>query len=62
MVSIIADLEKVAVFAAGDRVRSMRGTMRGVVLRVMDDGRLAIRADGSKTELFALPESVCRDE
>lgn len=62
MMGVLLDLEKVASFAIGDRVKSMRGSLRGVVTRVLDDGRIAIRPDGSATELLSLPESLCHEK
>ncbi|MBI3878836.1 MAG: hypothetical protein HY301_02075 [Verrucomicrobia bacterium] len=47
-------------FQPGDRVRTLRGSARGVVVRVMDDGRIVWRAD-TGGELLALPESLLRD-
>lgn len=61
MVSVIRDLESVASFVIGDRVKSMRGSMRGVVTRFLDDGRIAVQPDGSSTELLSLPESFCNE-
>jgi hypothetical protein len=44
----------------GDRVKTLRGTTRGVLLRVLPDGRVVWQPDGSQTELVALPESLLR--
>ena len=49
-----------AEFKPGDRVKTLRGSTRGVIVRVLPDGRVAWRAEGSQTELVALPESLLR--
>jgi hypothetical protein len=36
--------------------------MRGVVVRVLKDGRVVWRPDGSKSELTALPESLAMEK
>ena len=45
-------------FTAGNRVRTLKGTTRGVVLGLLTDGRVVWRPDGSQSELIALPESL----
>jgi hypothetical protein len=40
------------------RVRTLRGSARGVVQRVLDDGRIAWLPDAGSMELLALPESL----
>ena len=62
MVASFNSLARSAQFQAGDRVKTMRGSMRGVITRVLDDGRVAVRADGSASELFCLPESLLPDD
>ncbi len=47
-------------FKPGDRVKTLRGSTRGVIVRVLPDGRVAWRPDGSQSELIALPESLLR--
>lgn len=51
--------ELCADFQPGDRVKTMRGSMRGVIVRLLEDGRVVWRAD-SGVELIALPESLLR--
>jgi hypothetical protein len=58
MVKIIEGLWQGAQFKEGDRVKTFRGSTRGVVLRVLKDGRVVWRPDGSKGELIGLPESL----
>jgi hypothetical protein len=45
----------------GARVRTPRGSARGVIIRILDDGRVAWRPDDSTLELLALPESLQRE-
>ena len=58
MVQIIESLWQVAQLTAGDRVCTLKGTLHGVITRVLDDGRVAWRPDGAAGELIALPESL----
>jgi len=60
MVEIVEGLSQAADFKPGDRVKTLRGSTRGVIVRVLADGRVAWRPDRSKTELVALPESLLR--
>lgn len=45
-------------FVPGARVRTLRGSARGAVQRVLPDGRIAWLPDGGSMELLALPESL----
>jgi hypothetical protein len=58
MVSIVESLCQSAELKAGDRVTTLRGSKGGKVLRIMPDGRVAWRPDGSKSKLLSLPESL----
>lgn len=58
LVSIVESLWQVAQLQPGDRVRTLRGSLHGVITRVLDDGRVAWRPDGATAELMALPESL----
>ena len=58
MVDIVESLSEVAKLKPGDRVKTLRGTTRGIILRALDDGRLVWRADDSGAELTSLPESL----
>jgi len=44
----------------GDRVKTLKGSMSGTILRVLADGRVKWRAD-SGVELTGLPESLIRE-
>jgi hypothetical protein len=62
MVEIIESLCVVASFEIGDRVQTLRGSLHGRVTRVLEDGRVAWLPDGVDSELFALPESLIREQ
>ena len=62
MVAIVDELCRSASLGVGDRVKTMRGSLRGVITRVLEDGRVAVRGDGSASELFCLPESLLPDD
>jgi hypothetical protein len=49
-------------FKTGDRVKTLRGSLHGVILRVLDDGRVVWQPAGSASELMALPESLSPDD
>jgi hypothetical protein len=61
MVLGIESLCESADFQVGDHVRTLRGSARGVILRVQADGRVVWRPKGSRSELIALPESLLRE-
>ena len=61
MVGIVESLCVSAELKAGDRVKTLRGTTSGVILRVLEDGRVVWRPAGSQSELTALPESLLAD-
>jgi hypothetical protein len=58
MVEIVESLCESAEFKPGDRVKTLRGSARGVILRILPDGRVVWRAENSRTDLVALPESL----
>ncbi len=60
MVSIVDSLCESASFQPGDRVQTLRGSTLGVVVRVLDDGRIEWRPAGSTSGLIGLPESLRR--
>ena len=53
-------LVEAANFQPGDRVKTLKGSLQGVVQKILSDGRIVWRPDGNKTELTALPESLLR--
>ena len=60
MESGLTALAELADFRPGDRIKTLRGSMRGTIVRVLPDGRMVWRAD-SGVELTALPESLIRE-
>jgi len=61
VVSAIASLAEKADFQPGERVKTLRGSMSGKIVRILPDGRVVWRAD-SGAELTALPESLIRQK
>lgn len=61
MVQVVESLSTSAQeFLPGARVKTFRGSSHGVVVRVLDDGRIVWRSDAG-SELIALPESLTTD-
>jgi hypothetical protein len=60
MIEAINSLWQSADFKAGDRVKTLRGSTEGVVVRVMKDGRVVWKPRGAGAELIALPEGLLR--
>ena len=58
MVQIIESLCQSANFQPGDRVKTLRGSLHGVIVRVLADGKVVWLPDGAENELTALPESL----
>ena len=57
MVDIIQSLCETAELAPGDLVQTLRGTAHGVIVRILEDGRVVWRTDEG-SELMALPETL----
>jgi hypothetical protein len=62
MVGIVESLTETADLKAGDRVKTLRGTLHGIIVKVLEDGRIIWKPDSAGSELTALPESLCRDD
>src|SRR5438477_1119329 len=62
MVEIIDSLCESADWVPGDRVKTLRGSTRGVIVRLLGDGRVVWRPDGVGSELMALPEGLLREK
>lgn len=58
MVAVVEELCRSADLAPGMRVKTLRGSARGVIVRRLADGRVVWRADGAAGELTALSESL----
>jgi hypothetical protein len=59
MIQMMNEMCEASDFKAGDEVKTLRGSMRGKIIRVLKDGRVVWRAD-SGAELTALPESLLK--
>ena len=62
MTAIVEELCRSASLGVGDRVKTMRGSLRGVITRVLEDGRVAVRADGSASEMISMPENLLPED
>ena len=62
MVEIVESLCSTASFQPGDRVKTLRGSLHGHILRLMEDGRVVWRPDDTTAELIAMPESLVREK
>jgi hypothetical protein len=62
MTGIVESLAESADWKAGDRVKTLRGSLHGVIVRVLDDGRVVWKPNDGGGDLTALPESLCRDQ
>jgi hypothetical protein len=62
MIEAVDMLSATADWKAGDRVKTLRGSLHGKILRVLKDGRIVWQPDGTTSELTALPEGLCADK
>ena len=62
LVNIVESLCEAAELKPGGRVKTLRGSTSGVILKILGDGRIVWRPDGTKSELTALPESLLRED
>jgi len=62
MAQIVESLCETASFHPGDRVKTLRGSTRGVIKQILDDGRVVWQPAGTPSELIALPESLLREK
>lgn len=60
MTEIVESLYASAELKPGDRVKTFRGTSRGVIVKILPDGRVIWRSDSSASELIALPETLVK--
>ena len=58
MVEIVESLCATAELKPGDAVKTLRGSTRGKILRLSEDGRVVWQPAGSRSELVALPETL----
>ncbi|HXB58435.1 MAG TPA: hypothetical protein VNU95_02670 [Candidatus Acidoferrales bacterium] len=62
MVEIVESLSATADWKPGDRVKTLRGSLHGKILRVLKDGKIVWQPDNTTSELTALPESLFADK
>jgi hypothetical protein len=62
MVEAIATLARSYALKPGDRVKTLRGSTRGVIVRLLEDGRVVWRPDGLESELTGLPEGLLPED
>jgi hypothetical protein len=62
MIEAIDTLSATADWKPGDCVKTLRGSLHGKILRVLKDGKIVWQPEGTKSELTALPESLCADK
>ena len=60
MIQGVQNLCELSDFKPGDRVRTFKDSARETVLKLLPDGRVLWKPDGSNSELRALPESLLR--
>ena len=58
MSSAVESLCESASFVPGDRVQTLRGSTAGIVVKILEDGRVVWDPGGTDTELISLPESL----
>lgn len=60
MVEIVESLCASTDLQPGDRVKTLRGPLCGVIRRVLPDGRVTWQPDGGQAELIAQPETLLK--
>ncbi len=58
MAEIVETCSQLAELKPGDRVKSLRGSTHGVIVRLLEDGRVVWRPDHTEAELTGLPEGL----
>ena len=61
MTAMVESLSQTSSFKPGDRVKTLRGTLHGQIIKTLDDGRVKWRAE-TGTEFLAMPESLLPDD
>jgi hypothetical protein len=62
MIEAIESLSETVDWKAGDRVKTLRGSLHGKILQVLDDGKVVWQPDGADSELTCMPENLRREE
>jgi hypothetical protein len=60
MIAALDSFSRIAELKAGDQVKTLRGSTHGVVIRIMKDGRVLWRPNGSQSELIAMADGLLR--
>jgi hypothetical protein len=58
MIAALESLAQSSDLKVGNQVKTLRGSTCGVVVRILDDGRIVWRPNGSNSELIGLPDSL----
>ena len=58
MIAAVNSLCESASLNVGDRVETLRGSLSGVIIRILEDGRVTWKPDTSNNEFIGLPESL----
>jgi hypothetical protein len=61
MMDAVQSVSQSADWKPGDRVKTLDSSLRGTIVRILENGRMLWKPDGAETELTALPESLARD-
>jgi hypothetical protein len=61
MIDAVETVSQSADWKSGDRVKTLDSSLRGKIVRILEDGRVLWKPDGSDTELNALPESLAHE-
>jgi len=62
MIEAINELSPATEWKVGDRVQTLRGSLHGKILRILEDGKIVWQPDDTDSELTALPENLRREE
>jgi hypothetical protein len=58
MKTVVESLWQTASLQPGDAVQTLRGSTSGVMVKILEDGRVVWVPRGADTELISLPESL----
>ncbi|MEO6052974.1 MAG: hypothetical protein ABIP97_03085 [Chthoniobacterales bacterium] len=62
MTSAIDSLSRSASLKVGDRVQTLRGSLRGKIIAILEDGRITWQPDETSTPMTAVPESIISEK
>jgi hypothetical protein len=58
MIQIVESLCESADYQKGDRIRTLRGSTQGIIIRILEDGKVVWKPDDTDVELTGLPETL----